>query len=110
MNTESNSDPGAVDPIKEKLVTDLQGIGADVDTLLKEIAQAGAGDFAAVRVRAEERLRMARSRLAEAKTTLTEKLRCSADATHEYASRNPWKALCGAAVAGLVIGVLVGRR
>ncbi|WP_168224940.1 YqjD family protein [Azoarcus sp. DD4] len=110
MNTELNPDPAAVDRMKEKLVSDLKGIGADVDNLLKEVTQSTAEDFAAVRTRAEEKLRMARSRLAEAQTTLTEKLRCSVDATHDYASRNPWRALCGAAVIGFVAGILLSRR
>lgn len=110
MNTELNSAPAAVDRMKEKLVSDLKGIGADVDNLLKEVTQATAEDFAATRMTAEERLRMVRSRLAEARATLTEKLRCSVDATHDYASRNPWRVVCGAAVVGFVAGVLLRRR
>lgn len=37
-------------------------------------------------------------------------LKAAACATHDYAKQNPWKVLGISAMAGLVLGVVLGRR
>jgi ElaB/YqjD/DUF883 family membrane-anchored ribosome-binding protein len=63
-----------------------------------------------VRAKAEESLRIAKARMADAQEALLAKTREAAKATDVYVHENPWKAVGVAAGVGLVIGLLIGRR
>ncbi|NJA87948.1 DUF883 family protein [Rhodocyclus tenuis] len=99
-----------VDSKKAKLLGDLQGVVADADALLREVANAGADEFGALGASIEQRLDDARLRLDEARHAVVHKTRHAAAATQEFVVDNPWTVLGVAAAAGVVIGALLSRR
>lgn len=106
MNT-----PEAVERVsKEKLMEDLKVVVTDAEELLKATASQTGERIAAARAKAEESLRVARVRLADAQAALVEKTKIAAKATDDYVHENPWKAVGIAAVAGLLLGALISRR
>jgi len=110
MNTAPYASDDTVEARKEKLVKDLKGVIADADDLLNDLAHSTTEEFAAARTKIEGKLSGARSRLADARSAVTDKARVAADATQEYVTENPWKVVGVAAAAGLLIGVLLSRR
>jgi ElaB/YqjD/DUF883 family membrane-anchored ribosome-binding protein len=95
---------------KEKLAADLRLVIADAEELL-HITSAQTGDkVAELRVRMGENLRAARLKLADADAAIRDKAREAARATDDYVHENPWRSIGVAAGAGLVIGLLIGRR
>jgi len=110
MNTGPNSSRSAVAGRKDKLVTDLKGVVADADDLLKEMVDSSAEEFAAARTKIEGKLGDARSRLADARSAVTGKARVATDATFEYITENPWKVLGVASATGVILGILLSRR
>ena len=95
---------------REKLVTDLRVVIADAEELLRATASMAGEKIAEIRVKAEENLRSAKSHLAVAEAAVLERTKAAARATDDYVRANPWRAVGIAAGAGLVIGLLVGRR
>lgn len=101
---------GAVEQMKDKLVSDVKRVGSDANGLLKEVADSTAGEIAAARTRLEQKLCEAKSRLESSRLAITDTTRRSAEATREYVVEHPWKALGLAAAAGSIIGILMSRR
>lgn len=97
-------------PSKEKLVEDLKVVVADAEELLKATANQTGERIEAARARAEESLRAAKVRLAEAKASVVEKVKIAAKTTDDYVHENPWQAVGIAAAFGLVLGALISRR
>ncbi len=95
---------------KEKLAADLRLVIADAEELL-HIATSQTGDkVAELRARMGENLRAARAKLADADAAIRDKAREAARATDDYVHENPWRSIGIAAGAGLVVGLLIGRR
>ncbi|MBU0601015.1 MAG: DUF883 family protein [Gammaproteobacteria bacterium] len=95
---------------KEKLVTDLKLVIADAEELLRVTASQAGEKVGELRVRMQENLTSARHRLADAEAALKEKSREVARATDDYVHEHPWRSIGVAAGAGLLIGLLLGRR
>ena len=95
---------------KEQLIADFKVMVADAEALLKATANQGGEKMAEVRAKAEESLRVAKTRIADAQGALLVKTKATAKATDAYVHENPWKVIGVAAGAGLVIGLLIGRR
>ncbi len=110
MNTDLNATHGIVKGHKEKLMNDLNLVVADVEDLLKKVANSTTERFSEARTKIERKLGEARSRLDDVRIAVTEKARHSAGATQEYVRENPWKSIGVAAAAGLIIGFLLRRR
>ena len=98
------------DVTKEQLIADFKVVVADAEALLKATANQGGEKLAEVRAKAEESLRVAKEKMAEAQAALLVKTKAAAKATDAYVHENPWKSVGIAAGAGLVIGLLIGRR
>ncbi len=94
----------------EQLVADFKVVVADAEALLKATAGQGGEKLAEVRAKAEESLRVAKARMADAQAALLARTREAAKATDAYVHENPWRAIGAAAGVGLVIGLLIGRR
>lgn len=95
---------------KDKLMADLQVVLADAEALLAATAgDAGAG-VAELRSRVQASLASAKTGLIEAQAAVIDKAKAAAKATDEYVHENPWKSISIAAGAGLLIGLLLGRR
>ena len=95
---------------KEKLMEDMKIVVADAEDLLRATANQTGERIVAARTKAEESLRAARMRLAEAQASVVEKVKVAAKTTDNYVHENPWQAMGIAAVAGLVLGALISRR
>ena len=95
---------------KEQLITDFNVVVADAEALLKATANQGGEKLAEVRAKAEESLRVAKTRMAEAQAALLVRTKAAAKATDVYVHENPWRVIGAAAGVGLVVGLLIGRR
>lgn len=98
------------DVTKEQLIDDFKVVVADAEALLKATANQGGEKLAEVRAKAEESLRVAKAKMADAQAALLLKTKAAARATDVYVHENPWRAIGAAAGVGLVIGLLIGRR
>jgi ElaB/YqjD/DUF883 family membrane-anchored ribosome-binding protein len=95
---------------KDKLMADLQQVMADAEALLAATAgEAGAG-VAELRKRVQATLSNAKTGLIEAQAAVVDKAKAAAKVTDEYVHENPWKSISISAGAGLLIGLLLGRR
>lgn len=92
MSTEFSTSPGQIEGPKETLSSNLKGIAAKADDLIKKAGNTVAEEFAATR------------------NIVTEKACDAASSTDAYVRGNPWKIVGVAAAAGLVIGGLLSRR
>lgn len=95
---------------KEKLVADMKVVIADAEEILKSTADVAGEKMASVRARIETRLKDAKVRLEDAEAALLDKTKACARATDDFVHDQPWKAVGVAALVGLALGVLIGRR
>lgn len=95
---------------RDKLVADLKVVVADAEELLKATASQTGERITAARTRAEESLKVAKVRLADAQASAVANTKAAAQATDNYVHENPWQAVGVAAVAGLLLGALISRR
>lgn len=95
---------------KQKLMEDLSAVVTDAEELLKATANQTGERIAAARAKAEESLRVAKVRLADAQEALLEKAKVAAKQADTYVHDNPWKAAGIAAAVGVLIGALIARR
>lgn len=94
----------------EKLVADFKILMSDVDDLVRATASQSGEKLAEARSKAQQALQAARAAVARAEAAATEQAKLAAKATDQYVQDNPWTAIGIAAGAGLLIGLLVGRR
>ncbi len=95
---------------KDKLMSDLRVVVSDAEELLRMTAnQAGEG-AADIRSRVQARLNQAKADLVHLQEAAVAQVKAAGHATDEFVHDNPWKAIGIAAGAGLVIGLLIGRR
>jgi len=105
-----NSESAASTVTKEKLVADLKVLMADSEELLRASAGQAGEKLAAARERVQASLAGARVKLADTERVLRERGKAAARATDDYVHENPWQSVGIAALAGLVVGILIGRR
>ena len=95
---------------QEKLLDDFNAVIAEAEQLLKSVASEG-GDMAnSLRVKVEENLRAAKSRLKDLEGAVVEKTRAAAHATDDYVHDHPWQVIGVAAGIGVLVGLLLSRR
>lgn len=95
---------------KDKLMADLQLVLADAEALLAATAGDASSSMKELRSRVQETLSSAKTGLIEAQGAVVDKAKAAAKATDVYVHENPWKSVSLAAGAGLLIGLLLGRR
>ena len=95
---------------KQKLMDDLSAVVSDAEELLKATASQTGERITEVRAKAQESLRAAKVRLADAQEALVEKAKAAARETDTYVHENPWKAAGIAAAVGVLVGALIARR
>ena len=95
---------------RDKLVADLKVVVADAEELLKASANQTGERITAARAKAEESLKVAKVRLADAQASAMASTKAAAKATDDYVHENPWRAVGVAGVAGLLLGALISRR
>ncbi len=94
----------------QKLMEDLGAVVSDAEELLKATASQTGERITAARARAEETLKSAKVRLADAQEAMLDKAKEAAKEADEYVHDNPWKAAGLAAAVGLLVGALISRR
>lgn len=95
---------------KDKLVSDFKAVVADTEELLKLTAGQAGDKVADVRGRLTEKLSAAKYKLQDLEAAVVQKTKAAARATDDYVHENPWRSIGIAAGAGLVVGLLIGRR
>ncbi len=94
----------------DKLMADLKVVVADAEELLKATASQTGDRIVAARSKAEESLKVAKVRLADAQSAASERVKATAKATDEYVHDNPWRIIGSVAVVGLLLGAVISRR
>jgi ElaB/YqjD/DUF883 family membrane-anchored ribosome-binding protein len=90
---------------------------ADVEDLVKKVANVDDAEIAEIRSKVEQTLAKARSTAREGVAAAREGVAAAreragevSEATDEYVRENPWAAIGVAAAIGIVIGFVAGRR
>ncbi|PMR77645.1 DUF883 family protein [Billgrantia endophytica] len=97
-----------------QLKEDLHHLTSTIEELVSATADDSRSNIKELRERAEKRLKDTRDRLESRGEKLYDEARDSlyqqADACDRYVHENPWTSVGLGAVAGIVIGMLIGRR
>ena len=96
--------------VQEQLVSDIKSVISEAEEMLGATADQAGEKIAGLRIRIQARLKDAKVRLVEAEEVLVAKTKAAARATDDYVHESPWTAVGIAAGAGLLIGLLIGRR
>jgi ElaB/YqjD/DUF883 family membrane-anchored ribosome-binding protein len=94
----------------QKLVTDLRVLLADAKDLMQATATQGGEKIAEMRARIQRTIAEIEPRLSAAEAALEMRVKEAAKSTDDYVHAQPWAAVGIAAGAGLLIGLLAGRR
>ncbi len=94
----------------ERSSAEWKNLVADVEDLVKKVANVEDEDIAEIRSRVEGTLAKAKSTAGAGLAFAREHGGDVTDATDEYVRENPWAALGIAAAIGIVIGFVAGRR
>jgi len=95
---------------KEKLMSDLQVVIGDAETLLRMTSDEVGEGATDLRRRIMDRMNQAKSELAHVQQMAVARVKEAGHATDEFVHENPWKSIGIAAGVGLVVGLLIGRR
>jgi ElaB/YqjD/DUF883 family membrane-anchored ribosome-binding protein len=95
---------------KSRMSGDIKTVMNDGEDLLKAAREVSSEGFAAARVKFEEQIEGAKTKLAGASEAIAGTARRTAAAADGYVHGSPWTAIGIAAAAGLVIGFLAARR
>lgn len=94
----------------DKLLDDLKAVVNDAEALLKATAGQAGEKMSAARARAEASVRAARERMSEMQDDVLAQTKEMAEEADAYVRKNPWQAVGVAAVAGIIVGLMIGRR
>jgi ElaB/YqjD/DUF883 family membrane-anchored ribosome-binding protein len=83
---------------------------ADVEDLIRRVGDAAAPELARVRAKVEAAIATTKKAISEGAEQVQRQANEALDAGDRYVRDQPWEAIGIAAVAGLAIGFLVGRR
>ena len=89
---------------------DVQNVVSEAQELLKTVKDEGATQIDAVRSKVQAQYEVAREKLGEIQSTVTEGAKVAVTSTDAYVRGNPWRAVGIAAAAGAIIGFLASRR
>jgi ElaB/YqjD/DUF883 family membrane-anchored ribosome-binding protein len=95
---------------KGKMVDDFKAIIRDADELLQATAKVSGEGFTVARTKFAEKLKSAKTSLAQTEGQVVDKARQAATATDDYVKGNPWTAVGVAAGVGILIGFLFAKR
>jgi ElaB/YqjD/DUF883 family membrane-anchored ribosome-binding protein len=95
---------------KGKMVEDFRAIVNDAEDLWQATAKVSGEGISVARAKFSEKLRSAKTSLADAEQHVVDKTREAATATDDYVRGNPWSAVGIGAAVGLLIGFMVSKR
>lgn len=90
--------------------TEWQNLVADVEDLVKRVADVDDAEIAEIRSRVQGTLEKAKSSAGAGLALARDRAEDVTDATDDYVRENPWAAVGIAAAIGIVIGFVAGRR
>ena len=94
----------------ERLVSDVKLLVKDTEELVRATAAQAGEKIVDIRNRAQDRVTHLKPQLDKLEMVVIDRAKSTATATDAYIHENPWTAIGVAAGAGLVIGMLIGRR
>lgn len=92
------------------LAKDFDNVVSDAQELLKTIGNEGDARLVEAKKRMQASLAVAKNRLLELQTTVTDGARAAANTTDEYVHENPWLVIGASAAVGVIVGFLIARR
>jgi len=98
------------DRASDKMTRDFRAMIADSEDLLKAAATASGEGFTAARAKFEEKLKGAKTMLADVAQPALERAGEAVRTTNRYVRGNPWTAVGVAVAAGALIGFLAAKR
>jgi ElaB/YqjD/DUF883 family membrane-anchored ribosome-binding protein len=101
---------GEFNRTKGKMVDDFKAIVTDAEDLLQATAKVSGEGFSIARAKFAERLRTAKTSLADAEQLVVDRAKQAARVTDDYVKDNPWTAVGIAAGVGLIIGLFAAKR
>lgn len=90
--------------------SELKNLVADVEDLVKKVADVDDAEIAAMRAKVEQTLARAKSAATESFANIRDQAREATEATDEYVHESPWTAIGVAAAVGVLIGFIASRR
>jgi ElaB/YqjD/DUF883 family membrane-anchored ribosome-binding protein len=90
--------------------SEIRNLIADVEDLLKGVANVGDADIARLRARVTETVQSAKSTLLDHTQNIRAQAGDAAAAADDYVRERPWAAIGIAAAIGVVVGLVAGRR
>jgi len=96
--------------IRDRLLEDLRLVIKDAEDLLRTSGQQLDEGYRMARARFESTLGSARTSLSSLEERVAEGTRDAVENTQQYVKENPWQAVGIGALAGLAIGLMIGRR
>ena len=95
---------------KDQLLSDIGGVLADAQTLLREAAQATGDRATDLRRRAEDAISGAVKSIGQVEQRVVSGAKDAAIATDDWVHKHPWRAVGIAAGVGVLVGLLINRR
>jgi ElaB/YqjD/DUF883 family membrane-anchored ribosome-binding protein len=95
---------------RDRLIADFKVLVADAEELLKLTAGQAGEKLTDVRTRLNDRLTIAKDRLADADLAVRQQTKKVVDVTDDYVHKNPWQSVGVAAGVAFLLGLLVSRR
>jgi ElaB/YqjD/DUF883 family membrane-anchored ribosome-binding protein len=95
---------------RNKLIDDLKQVTDNAEELLRNSGQQMGERYQTARAKFESTLSTARDELSSLEERVMDGTRDAIDTADQYVQKNPWQAVGVGALAGLLIGLLVGRR
>lgn len=89
---------------------EIRNLIADVEDLLKGVANVGDADIARLRARVMETVQTAKSTLLDRTEELRSQATDAAAVADDYVRERPWAAIGIAAAIGVAVGLVAGRR
>jgi len=95
---------------RDKLLSDLRTLFADADEYLRASSGLAGAAYEAARGRFETSLAKLKTNLADKRQAVVNLAETAARTTDDYVRENPWRSIAIGAGAGLMAGLLIGRR
>ncbi|NEX61437.1 DUF883 family protein [Noviherbaspirillum galbum] len=96
--------------VRDRLMSDLKLIIKDAEDLLRSSGSQAGDTYQNARARFESTISTARDGLSDLEQQVMDSGREAISQADEYVQQNPWQAVGIGAAAGLLIGLMLGRR
>ncbi|HJU71780.1 MAG TPA: DUF883 family protein [Paucimonas sp.] len=95
---------------RDKLTENLKSVIKDAENLLRNTGQQTSESYQSAKARFESTLQSAKGGLDHMEESVIARTREAAQTTDQYVQEHPWKSVGLGALAGLVVGLLAGRK